>query len=70
MGHSQRHIASILKIGLATVDKDLHYLRREAKVNISRYIDEYVPAECENCVDGLNNFLTEAWNMSTDKKCR
>ena len=58
MGHGQRHIASILKIGLATVNKDLHYLCREAKVNNSRYIDEYLPVEYENCVDGLNNFLT------------
>jgi hypothetical protein len=25
-----------------------------------------VPAEYENCLDGLNNIMKEAWAMSTD----
>ncbi|MGI0043212.1 MAG: hypothetical protein ACRD47_05835 [Nitrososphaeraceae archaeon] len=65
-GHTQRQIASILKIGLATVNEDLQYLRGQARDNIKHYIDEYLPAEYENCLDGLNNILTEAWQMSSD----
>jgi hypothetical protein len=63
-GHSQRQIASIMKIALVTVNEDLQWLRLQAKENIAHYIDEYLPAEYENCLDGLNNILTEAWQMS------
>ena len=65
-GHTQRQIAEILKIALVTVNEDLKYLRLQAKQNISRYIDEYLPAEYENCLDGLNSILVQAWAMSSD----
>jgi hypothetical protein len=65
-GHNQRQIATTLKVGLASVNEDLLYLRRQAKENISRYIEEYLPAEYESCLDGLNDILQEAWTLSTD----
>ena len=65
-GHNQRQIASILKVGLASVNEDLQYLRQQAKQNITKYIDECLPAEYENCLEGLNNIMTEAWQMSLD----
>ena len=64
-GYNQRQIASILKIGLASVKEDLQYLRQKAKENFSKYLEEYLRAEYENCLDGLNNILTEAWTIST-----
>jgi hypothetical protein len=69
-GHNQRQIASILKVGVASVNEDLQYLRQQAKQNITKYINEYLPAEYENCLDGLNNILTEAWQMSLDGEKR
>ena len=69
-GHNQRQIATILKIGLASVNEDLQYLRARARDNIRHYIDEYLPAEYENCLDGLNNILTEAWQMSLEGEKR
>jgi hypothetical protein len=40
-------------------------LRQQAKENITRYVDERLPEECEKClVVGLNNVLKEAWAMS------
>lgn len=65
-GCNQRQIASILKIGLASVNEDLQYLRQRAKANIRHYIDEYLPAEYENCLDGLNKIMAEAWQMSLE----
>lgn len=59
--HSQKQIASILKVGLASVNADLQYLRCQARHGIAKYIDEYLPVEYENCLDGLNNTLTETW---------
>jgi hypothetical protein len=65
-GYNQRQIASILKVGVASVNEDLQYLRQQAKQNITNYINDYLPSEYENCLDGLNNILTEAWLMSQD----
>ena len=65
-GHNQRRIANILKVGLASVNEDLQYLRKQAKENIRQYIDEYLPAEYENCLDGLNEIVAQAWEMSLD----
>jgi Trp operon repressor len=39
-GYSQREISQVLQVGLATVNRDISYLRNEAKANIKRYIDE------------------------------
>lgn len=67
-GYSQRRIADIMKISLALVNDDLQFLRSKARDNISKYIDDYLPAEYENCLDGLNSILTEAWTISTDSE--
>jgi Trp operon repressor len=39
-GYSQREISQVLQVGLATVNRDVQYLRQQAKYNIKRYIDE------------------------------
>ncbi|MGB7663650.1 MAG: hypothetical protein WBL67_13030 [Nitrososphaeraceae archaeon] len=69
-GYSQRKIAEIMKISSTLVNEDLQFLRKRAKGNITTYIDEYLPAEYENCLDGLNNILTEAWLMSMEGEKR
>ena len=53
-GYSQREISQILQVGLATVNRDVSYLRDQAKTNIKRYIDERLPEEYEKCLVGLN----------------
>ena len=62
-GYSQRKIAEIMKISLALVNEDLQHLRNRARDDISKYIDGYLPAEYENCLEGLNEIMTEAWNI-------
>ena len=53
-GYSKREISQILQVGLATVNRDISYLRDQAKTNIKRYIDERLPEEYEKCLVGLN----------------
>jgi Trp operon repressor len=53
-GYSQREISQILQVGLATVNRDISYLRDQAKTNIKQYIDERLPEEYEKCLVGLN----------------
>ncbi|MFL6323198.1 MAG: hypothetical protein ACJ72C_00350 [Nitrososphaeraceae archaeon] len=69
-GYSQREISQILQVGLATVTRDISYLRNQAKSNIKRYIDERLSEEYEKCLVGLNAITKEAWNtaQSTEDK--
>src|SRR6266496_6047790 len=63
-GYSQREISQILQVGLATVNRDISYLRNQAKTNIKIYIDERLPEEYEKCLVGLNAITREAWNTA------
>ncbi|MFL6501902.1 MAG: hypothetical protein ACJ70W_00010 [Nitrososphaera sp.] len=63
-GYSQREISQILQVGLATVNRDIFYLRSQAKANIKRYIDERLPEEYEKCIVGLTAITKEAWNTA------
>src|ERR1051325_1824904 len=63
-GYSQREISQTLQIGLATVNRDITYLRQKAKENIKKYIDERLPEEYEKCLVGLTAITKEAWNTS------
>ena len=63
-GHSQREIASFLKVGIGTVNRDLVHLRQQPKENIKRYVNERLPEEYEKWLVGLNSILREAWSIS------
>src|SRR5919204_2962527 len=63
-GYSQREISQVLQVGLATVNRDISYLRDQAKNNIKKYIDERLPEEYEKCLVGLNVITKEAWNTA------
>jgi hypothetical protein len=69
-GYSQREISQTLQVGLATVNRDISYLRNQAKANIKKYIDERLSEEYEKCLVGLNAITKEAWNTAanTDDK--
>jgi hypothetical protein len=69
-GNSQREISKILRVGIGTINRDLTYLRHQAKHNIRRYIDERLPEEYEKCLVGLTAILREAWNTSQQTEDR
>jgi hypothetical protein len=69
-GNSQREIARILQVGTGTINRDLSFLRQQAKENIKRYIDERLPEEYEKCLVGLTAILREAWNTSQQTEDR
>ena len=41
-------------------------MRQQTKENIRHCIDEYLPSEYQNCLEVLNNIMTEAWQMSLE----
>jgi hypothetical protein len=53
-----------LQVGLATVNRNVSYLRNQAKNNIKRYIDETLPEEYEKCLVGLNTITRETSNTA------
>jgi predicted transcriptional regulator len=69
-GCNQSEISSILQISQPTINRDLAYLRQQAKDNIERYIDERLPEEYGKYMVGLNAITKEAWNtaQSTEDK--
>jgi hypothetical protein len=54
----------VLQVGLATVNRDISYLRNQAKDDIKRYIDERLPEEYDKCLVRLNANTREAWNSA------
>jgi hypothetical protein len=65
-GYTQREISSELHIALAQVNKDLKYMRQHAKQNIQHYINEYLPAEYQHCLDSLNMIVKEMWTLQPE----
>ncbi|MFL6461880.1 MAG: hypothetical protein ACJ71J_13225 [Nitrososphaeraceae archaeon] len=63
-GYNQSEISRMLQISQSTVNRDITYLRHQAKENIKRYIDERLPEEYEKCLVGLNAITREAWNTA------
>jgi hypothetical protein len=53
-----------LQISQPTINRDLAYLRQQAKDNIERYIDERLPEEYGKYMVGLNAITKEAWNAA------
>ena len=65
-GYTPRDIAAELQVPLTDVNRDLKYLRLKAKQNIRHYIDEYLPAEYQYCLDALNMIVKEMWAIKTE----
>src|ERR671933_256649 len=65
-GYSQREISQTLQVGLNTVNRDISYLRNQAKPNIKRYIHERLSEEYEKCLIGLTAITKEAWNTANN----
>src|ERR671932_64354 len=65
-GYNQSEISRILQISQPTINRDLTYLRQQAKDNIKRYIDELLPEEYEKCLVGITSILKEAWTTSNE----
>jgi transcriptional regulator len=59
-GHNQSEISRILQVSQPTFNRDVLYLRHQAKDNIKKHVDERLPEEYEKCITGLNSILREA----------
>jgi hypothetical protein len=67
-GLNQSEISRTLQISQPTINRDLSFLRQQAKQNIRKYIDERLPEEYEKCLIGLNSIVKEAWTTRTQDR--
>jgi len=71
-GRTEREIATILKVGKTTVDRDLAYLNKQAQDNLKTHIQERLPEQYQKCITGINQVLRTCWNIinkdTTDDK--
>jgi hypothetical protein len=56
-GYSEREVGEILKVSVSAVHRDLVFIRRQAKENLQKHIDERIPEEYEKCIAGTNTVL-------------
>jgi hypothetical protein len=62
--YNQSEISRVLQISQPTINRDITYLRQQAKSNIKKYIDERLPEEYEKCLVGINMIKKEAWTVA------
>ena len=56
-GYSQPEIARTLHISQSTLNRDITYLRGQARQNLQKHIQDKLPEEYQNCVVGINQVL-------------
>ena len=62
-GHSQPEIARILQISQPTVNRDIGYLRGQARQNLQKHIQDKLPEEYQKCMTGINQVLKICWEI-------
>jgi hypothetical protein len=62
---SQRDIATQLHVSIATVNRDIEYLREKARENLESHISKTLPHEYQKCMRGINDVLAMAWNIAS-----
>jgi hypothetical protein len=65
-GKSLTEIATILKVSISSISRDLSFLKEQAKKNIKSYIDIELPLEYNKCLVGINEILKESWSESLE----
>ena len=58
-GYSQREIAQKLQIGKSVVNRDVLFLREQARENLRYHIHEKIPEEYQSCMTGMKRNLKE-----------
>ena len=63
-GHNQTNISKILNIHKSTISRDIEYLRTIAKENLKQHIEDRLPFEYEQCLQGITQIIQHVWMLS------
>jgi predicted DNA-binding protein YlxM (UPF0122 family) len=72
-GYSIREIAQKLQIAKSSIDRDIQFLKQQARNNLQNHIHEVVPMEFERCMLGMKENLKhvlEIANTAADPKTK
>jgi hypothetical protein len=62
-GRTEREIATMLRVGAATVGRDLAYLNKQARESLQVHIQKRLPDQYSKYLNGLSQVLKLAWNI-------
>ena len=62
-GRTEREIATMSRVGAATIGRDLAYLNKQARESLQVHIQERLPEQYQKCCNGLIQALKMAWNI-------
>jgi predicted transcriptional regulator len=58
-GYSQREIAQKLQIAKSAVNRDILFLRKQARENLQYHIYDKIPEEYQSCMTGMKQNLRD-----------
>jgi transposase len=58
-GYSQKEIAQKLQIGKSVVNRDVLFLRKQARENLQYHLHDKIPEEYQGCMMGMKRNLKE-----------
>jgi transposase len=63
-GYSQREIAQMLQIGKSVANRDVLFLRKQARENLQYHIRDRIPEEYQNCMTGMKRNLKQTLEIA------
>jgi Trp repressor protein len=63
-GFSQREIASKLQVDVAAINRDIQFLKQQAKESLQKHIHETVPEEYQKCMIGMKRNLIQTLEIA------
>ena len=63
-GYSVREIAQKLQIAKSSIDRDLQFLKQQAKNNLEYHIHDVIPIEYEKCMIGMKHTLKQTLEIA------
>jgi hypothetical protein len=67
-GWTQDAIAKELMVSQASIASDIKYFKDQARDNVKKYMDSFLPAEFTKVLLGIDNVLKKAWSIIDDDK--
>ena len=63
-GYNQREIAQKLQIDKSAVNRDILFLRKQARENLQYHIHDRIPEEYQNCMTGMKRNLKQTLEIA------
>ena len=69
-GYTQSEIAKTLQISQPSVNRDIAYITKQAQENLKTHIQHTLPLEYNRCINGINQVLKQAWQISQSSEVK